>query len=85
MATEEPDAPENSTLVNSVVCASPARRWPTMEAAKRTSWLATPDSVSRLPASRKKGMASSRNFDMPVTVEDTMAGSGKVLPKAIAT
>ncbi|MNS97693.1 hypothetical protein D3C72_1320350 [compost metagenome] len=56
-----------------------------MEAAKRTSWLATPDSVSRLPASRKKGMASSRNFDMPVTVEDTMAGSGKVLPKAIAT
>ena len=30
-------------------------------------------------------MASSRNFDMPVTVDETMAGSGKVLPKAIAT
>ena len=32
MATEEPDAPENSTLVSNVVCASPPRRWPTIAA-----------------------------------------------------
>ena len=29
-------------------------------------------------------MASNRNFDMPVTVEETIAGSGSVLPNAMA-
>lgn len=56
-----------------------------MAAAKRTSWLATPEAVSRPPASRKKGMASSRNFEMPVTVAETIAGSGRLLPKAMTT
>src|SRR5690606_19081068 len=81
LATEDPEPPEKKTPASSTVCARPPRRCPTRETARRTRQAAAPDAVSSPPASRKKGMASSRNFDMPPTAEERIAGSGKPLPK----
>jgi hypothetical protein len=69
LATDEPEAPENSTLVRSVVCANPARRnaRPWRRRSARAGWRRQPRSRARR-AGERTGIASSRNFDTPVTV-----------------
>ena len=84
-AVEEPESKPKNTLVSTLTCASPPRKWPTSARARLIRRSVRPPAFMICAAAINSGIASSTNLDEPTTTLCTTAAGGSKSPASLAT
>ena len=84
-AVDDPESNPKNTLVSTLTCAKPPRKWPTSARARAISLTVKPPAFMICAAAMNKGIANRTNLEEPTTTLCTTAAGGSKSPASLAT